>query len=240
MSMSIICGSAMAFWHQHIGLFMTQRERWLAIREKTVMTGIRKLSFLKTMPVVIGWGMHKFHCYRWLIPIINPKHVGQLMPEVRSLELLIHNDRNRDGCYADRLFTLIDIGGIFLLRLYHAGSFQLRQYTIYKNVWLLLAVLFATKNRHLNDVASYAFYLVTTFVVCKQLCGICLQQSFPYSDSKQAFDLLPCEYSAGINLCTHNYIICGKFTKILGDNCDFIKKLHIIWNTCNWITSTNK
>ena len=188
MSMSIICGSAMAFWHQHIGLFMTQKERWLAIRERTVMTGIRKLNFLKTMLVVIGWGMHKYH--------------------------------------SD--YTLIDIGWIFLLRLNHAGSFQLRQYAIHKYVRLLLAVLLATKNWLLNDVASNTFYLVATFVVCKQLCGIWLQQRFSNSGSKQAFNPLPCEYSTWVYHCTHNYIICCKITKSLGENCDLIHKLHII------------
>ena len=64
-------------------------------------------------------------------------------------------------------YTLIDIGGVFLLRLNHAGSFQLRQYAIHKYVRLLLAVLFATKNRLLNNVTSNAFYLVTPFVVLK-------------------------------------------------------------------------
>ena len=121
-------------------------------------------------------------------------------------------------------YTLIDIRGVFLLRLNHAGSFQLRQYAIHKNVRFLPAVPFATKNRLLNDVASNTFYLVATFVVSKQLCGICLQQRFPYSGSKQTFDLLPCEYSAGVNYCTHKYIICGKNTKTLGEKSDLIAK----------------
>ena len=111
-------------------------------------------------------------------------------------------------------YTLIDIGGVFLLRLNHAGSFQLRQYTIHKNVWFLLAVFFATKNRLLNDVASYAFYLVTTFVVRKQLGIVNLQQCSSYSGIKQAFDLLPCEYSAGVNFCTHITKLGAKIQKL--------------------------
>lgn len=177
MSMSIICGSAMAFWHQHIGLFMTQKERWLAIRERTVMTGIRKLNFLKTMLVVIGWGMHKYH--------------------------------------SD--YTLIGIGGVFLLRLNHAGSFQLRQNAIHKDVRLLLAVLLATKNRLLNDVASNTFYFVAAFMVCKQLWGIYLQQRFSNSCGKQAINLLLRKYSAGVNYCIHITKLWCKNTKTLGE-----------------------
>ena len=124
-------------------------------------------------------------------------------------------------------YTLIDIGGVFLLRLNHAGSFQLRQNAIHKDVRLLLAVLLATKNRLLNDVTSNTLHFVTPLVVRKQLCSICLQQRFTYSGSKQTFNLLPCEYSTWVYHCTQNYIICGKVTKTLGDNCDLIWILHI-------------